>query len=55
MRLVRYALYGVLIACVMYLAGAAYRHHTINKAVLSTVFLPIVLWGLFAGLVRERS
>lgn len=51
MRLGRYALYGILLAFTMYLAGALYRHYTINADVLNQNIVPLVLWGVFAGAV----
>jgi hypothetical protein len=49
MRLGRYILYGVLFAFVMYLAGATYHHYPVY--LLKASVLPLLLWGIFAGVV----
>lgn len=51
MRLGRYALYGVLIAFGMYLGGVWYTRRTINADLLNQVAVPLVAWGVFAGVI----
>lgn len=51
MRLVRYSIYGMLLAFAMYVCGALYHHNTFDASLFNQSVVPLTVWGIIAGIV----